>query len=110
MVIFNAVEEFLKELATDKAVIERKIVRLTALSQHAQTVPLRSLFVVATYKAAGELVEFRGHVDDLWGMAHLESEKRAIQKSLELSHQIEEECKRLGLEVRAGMHEEGGER
>ena len=109
MIVFNAVEEFLKELETDKDLIERKIVRLTALYQQSKTVPLRYLFVVATYKAAGELVEYREHAGDLWGMTNLESDKKAIQKSVELSNRIEEECKRLGLEVRAGMYKEGGE-
>lgn len=104
MVVFNAVEEFLKELETDQEVVERRIVRLTCLYQQSQMTPIiRHLFVVATYKAAWEIVEFKQFCGDLWNM---EQDKKTIEKGIELQKQIEKECKRLGLEVRAGMYKE----
>ena len=106
MIVFNAVEEFLKELGTDQEVVERKIVRLTCLYQQSQMTPIiRHLFVVATYKTAREIVEFKQYVGDLWNM---EQDKKTIEKSVELQKQIERECKRLGLIVRAGMYKEAG--
>jgi hypothetical protein len=60
MVLFNALDEFLKELGADKDLVERKIVRLTNLYQQSQLTPvIRHLFVVATYKAGGEIVQFK---------------------------------------------------
>lgn len=107
MVVFNAVEEFLRELETDKDVIERKIVRLANLYQQSKMTPvIRHLFVVATYKAAGEIVEFKQFCGDLWNM---EQDKKVIERGIELQQKIEEACKRLGLEVRAGMYQEAGD-
>ena len=104
MVIFNALEEFLKELETDTDVIERKIVRLTNLYQQSQMTPvIRHLFVMATYKAAGEIVQFKQFTGDLW---NLEQDKKTIEKSIALQKHIEETCKRLGLDIRAGMYKE----
>jgi hypothetical protein len=102
MIVFHAVEEFLKELKMDAEVVERKIVRLTNLYQQSQMTPvIRHLFVVATYKAAGEIVQFKQYVGDLWNM---ESDKKVIEKGIDLQKQVEEACKRYGLEVRAGMY------
>ena len=102
MVVFHAVEEFLKELEMDKEVVERKIVRLTNLYQQSQMTPvIRHLFVAATYKAAGEIVQCEQYVGDLWNMA---SDKKAIEKGIDLQKQVEEACQRYGLEVRAGMY------
>ena len=104
MVIFNALEEFLKELETDKAIVERKIVRLTNLYQQSQMTPvIRHLFVAATYKAAGEIVHFKQYVGDLWNM---ESDRKAIEKGIDLQKQVEKACKQYGLAVRAGMYHE----
>jgi hypothetical protein len=67
MVIFNALEEFLRELELDKDAIDREIMRVTALYQQSQTVPLRYLYVVTTYKVKGELVKFQEHVGAMSG-------------------------------------------
>lgn len=108
MVIFNALEEFLKELETDKDLVERKIVRLTNLYQQSTMTPvIRHLFVVATYKAVREIVEFKQFCGDLWNM---EQDKKTTEKGIGLQKQVEEVCKRLGLEVRAGMYQEGEEK
>jgi len=102
MVVFNAVEEFLKELETDKELVERKIVRLTNLYQQSQMTPgIRHLFVAAAYKGAGEIVQFKQYVGDRWNR---ESDKKAIEKSIDQQKQVEEAGKRYGLEVRAGMY------
>jgi len=104
MVIFHAVEEFLKELEKDKDLVERKIVRLTNLYQQSQMTPvIRHLFVAATYKVAGEIVQFKQHVGDLW---NAEQDKKPLEKSIELQKHIEEVCKEYGLEIRAGMYTE----
>src|SRR5437899_2366127 len=104
MVVFNAQEEFLKELATDKDIVERKIVRLTNLYQQSTVTPvIRHLFVVATYKAAGEMVQFKQHAGDLWNMAH---DRTTIERSVQLQTEIEAACQRLGLLIRAGMYKE----
>jgi len=104
MVVFHAVEEFLKELETDKDLVERKIVRLTNLYQHSKMTPvIRHLFVAATYKAAGEVVQFKQYIGDLW---NAEQDKKTIKKSIKLQERIEDACKRLGLEVRAEMYKE----
>lgn len=106
MVVFHAVEEFLKELETDQEVVERKIVRLTNLYQQSTMTPvIRHLFVVATYKAASEIVQFKQYVGDLWNEGQ---DKKVIEKSLALQEQVEGACKRYGLEVRAGMYTEKG--
>jgi hypothetical protein len=107
MVVFHAVEEFLKELETDKDLVERQIVRLTNLYQQSQMTPvIRHLFVAATYKAAGEIVQFKQYIGDLW---NAEQDRKTIEKSIALQKQIEDACRQLSLEVRAGMYREGGE-
>ena len=106
MVVFNAREEFLKELETDRDCVERLIVRLTCLSQQSTMTPvIRPLFVVATYKAAGESVELKQFCGDL---CTLEQDRQTIEHSRTLQQAIEEACKRLGLTVRAGMYREAG--
>jgi hypothetical protein len=107
MIVFSAVEEFLKELETDKDLIERKIVRLTNLYQQSPMTPvIRHLFVAATYKAAGEIVQFTQYIGDLW---NAEQDEKPVEKSIALQQQIEEECTQWGLEVRAGMYREAGD-
>ncbi len=106
MVVFHAVEEFLKELEMDKDFVERKIVRRTNLYQQSQITPvIRHLFVVAAYKVAGEIVEFKQYIGDLW---NADQDKKVIEKSITLQEQVEEACKQFGLEIRAGMYTEKG--
>jgi hypothetical protein len=103
MIVFSAVEEFLKELETDKALIERKIVRLTNLYHYSPMTPfIRYLSVAATYKTTGEIVQFTQYIGDL---RNTERDEKTIAKSLALHQQIEEECSQWGLEVRAGMYQ-----
>jgi len=86
--------------------VERLRVRLTCLSQQStMTLVSRPLFVVATYKAAGESVELKQFCGDL---CTLEQDRKTIEHSRTLQHAIEEACKRLGLTVRAGMDKEAG--
>ena len=66
---------------------------------------IRHLFVVATYKAAGEVVGCKQFCGDLWNR---EQDRKTIEQSLTLQRAIEEEGKRLGLTVRAGMYQEAG--
>ena len=107
MVLFHAVEEFLQELEKDKDLVERKIVRLTNLSQQSTITPvIRHLYVTATYKAAGEIIQFKQYVGDLW---NAEQDKKVIEKSIALQEQIETACKHCGLDIRAGLYTEGGE-
>jgi hypothetical protein len=104
MILFNALDEFLKELEHDKYYIDRKIVRLTNLYRHSQITPvIRYLFVAATYKAGGEIVKFKQYCGDLWNM---EQDKKAVEKSIEVQVAVEDACKRYGLEIRAGMYKE----
>jgi hypothetical protein len=105
MVVFNALEEFLRELETDKEIIERQIVRLTNLYQQSTMTPaIRSLFVVASYKVRGEVVQLKYYAGDLW---NLDQDKKTLEKSNRLQTHIEEACKGYGLEVRGGLHKEG---
>ena len=107
MVVFNAVEEFLAELEKDQDLVERKIVRLTCLYQQSTMTPvIRHLFVVATYKAGGEIVQFKDFCGDLW---NLEQDEKTIQRSVAIQEKIEEASKEYGLEIRAGMYTEKGE-
>jgi hypothetical protein len=108
MIVFNAVEEFLKELETDKDLIARKIVRLTNLYHYSPTTPfIRHLSVAATYKAASEIVQFKQYIGDLW---NAERDEKTIERSRLLHQQITDECKQCGLEVRAGMYQEANGR
>ncbi len=106
MVVFNVAEEFLTELEKDKDLVERKIVRLTNLYQQSTMTPvIRHLFVVATYKVSGEIVQCKHFCGDLW---NIEQDEKTIQRSVAMQEKIEEACKRYGLEVRAGMYTEKG--
>jgi hypothetical protein len=105
MVVFNALEEFLRELERDQKIIERKIVRLTNLYQQSTMTPaIRSLLVVASSKVRGEVVQLKYSAGDLWT---LEQDKKTLEKANRLQPHIEEVCKDYGLEVRGGMHTEG---
>jgi len=86
--------------------VERLRVRLTCLSQQStMTLVSQPLFVVATYKAAGEIVELKQFCG---GSCTLEQDRKTIEHSRTLQQAIEEACKRLGLTVRAGMDREAG--
>lgn len=94
----------MRELSTDTDIIESKSVRVTNLRQPSKLTPvIQPLFVVATYKAARDVVECKQYAGDLWNM---EQDQKVIKKSIALQTRIEGECRRRGLEIRAGMYTE----
>lgn len=107
MVRFNQVEEFLEELAKDKDHIERGIVRLTNLYRPSRQVPsIQHLSVVATMRVGRDIIRLEVYCGDLW---HLDRDQPVLDRAKALHTTLEEGCARLGLEVRAGVLEEGKE-
>ena len=104
---FTSPEEFIEELERDKDMIDRSIVRLTNLFTLTKVSPnIQHQSVVATYKLLGrpnDIVRMEHFVGQLWG---LERDKPVMDRAKEIQAAIEEACKRLDLEVRAGVCEE----
>jgi len=107
---FTDPSEFLQEVEKDRPYIERKIVRLTTHWIPSKASP--SIFLVSVVSTAklewGDIIRLEKFVGDYWRGLEKEN-KGTLQKKDEIYHQIEEACKQLDLEVRAGVYEEGGD-
>jgi hypothetical protein len=107
-VVFNQVEEFIAELEKDAKKIERGIVRRTQLFESAKISPiLQHVSVFASYTVEGQLITLKRYCGDIWGQVgdngpEQERNDRVIVKAEGYLKTIEEACKRLNLEVRAG--------
>lgn len=109
MVRFSDPKEFLEELAKDRDHVERRIVRLTNLYRPSQRVPsVQHLSVVATARVGREVVRLEVYCGDFWYLDK-EKDQKVLDKAKALHTTIEEGCARLGLEVRAGVLEDGKE-
>ena len=102
IVKFNFQDEFIEELK--KARLEQPIVRLTNLERQ-EAIPLRSLFVVSTAKAAdGDIIKLEHFLGILWN--NDSQDKKVWQRAENIHSEIKEACQSLELEVRGGVFEE----
>lgn len=107
MVRFSDVKEFLDELGKEKDHIECRIVRLTNLYRPSPRVPsVQHLSVTATTRVGRGVVRLDVYCGDLW---HLDRHQPVLDKAQALDKSVEEGSARLGLEVRAGVLEDGKE-
>ena len=114
---FNAVDEFIEELK--KSQPWPRIVRLTYLSRQSSVSPnIRHLFVVSTFVATAwlspdkpieTLVRLDKFCGDTWGL-NTEEDKKVQEQAEVVVKQIEDACREVGYEVRAGVFEEAGHR
>jgi len=103
---FNDVEEFLGEMAKDRDCVDRHLVRVTNLFRSSTVSPIiRHLSVVATARVGSDIVRLESYCGDIWQMAPRDT--RVVEKAEQLQRMLAEGCARLGLEVRAGLLEEG---
>jgi len=103
---FNRVEEFCTELEKDAEKIDRRIVRCTKLFEVTKiSTNIHYVFALATYVVEGQTVELRRYCGDIWQI-NKEKDKAAVDLADKALAAIEETCKRLKLEVRAGYLEE----
>jgi len=112
---FNAVDEFIEELK--KSQPWPRIVRLTYLSRQSSVSPnIRHLFVVSTFvvtawlstdKSVETLVRLDKFCGDTWGL-NTEEDKKVQERAEVVVKQIEDACREVGYEVRAGVFEEAG--
>lgn len=107
LVKFTRVEEFLTELSRDQGKIARNILRLTNLYQPSKASPnLLHLWVVATCVVAGDIVRLDRFCGTIWRL-HQDRDKEVYEQAAQVQRELEARCQELGLEVRAGMFEEG---
>jgi len=82
-------------------------VRLTNFYRPSQRVPsIQHLSVVATARVGRDIIRLEVYCGDLW---HLDRDQPVLDRAKALHTTIEEGCARLGLEVRAGVIEDGKE-
>ena len=107
LISFNDPDEFIEELT--KEPLAKPIVRLTYLREaNEKRAPLTSLFIIGTAKTAdGDLIKLQHYCGALWG--HEQEDKGTHKYSGDTFKHIEDACRELKLEVRAGIFEEGGE-
>ena len=103
IVQFNAVDEFLAELTTDRTQVDRKLVRVTNLYQQSTQVPsLQYVSVVATARVATDIVRLDVYCGEVWNVDTQHSGP-VLKKAEALQQRIREACAQLGFEVRAGV-------
>lgn len=118
---FNSVDEFCDELRKEQGNIERRIVRLTnsyiqsRLSPNIWYLNVTATFLVAPYPgglpapiAGPHIVRLDRYCGDIWKIAS--QDKPVLERAKAASQQIEETCKELAYEVRAGVYEETKEK
>jgi hypothetical protein len=103
IVQFNNVEEFVAELTTDLAQLDRQLVRVTNLYQQSRQTPIiQYVSVVATARVAADILRLDVYCGDVWNVdtqhnAPVLKKMEAVQQHLRVS------CVQLGIEVRAGL-------
>jgi len=103
IVQFNNVEEFLAELTTDLAQLDRQLVRVTNLYQQSTQTPIiQYVSVVATARVAVDILRLDVYCGELWNVdtqhnAPVLKKVEAVQQHLRAS------CVQLSIEVRAGL-------
>lgn len=105
-VTFNQVEEFIDELEKDAGKVERGIVRCTKLFEASRLSPsIRLVSIFSTYSVDGQVITLTRYCGDIWGVNNGKDEE-VIAKADQYLKTIEDACKRLGLEDRAGALKE----
>lgn len=100
---FSDPGEFVEELEADLELVERKIVRLTALKRPAgPNGVLERVTMHAGAIVSGRPVILERHIGDLWGAKADDDVLSAGRKALQ---DLEVELKKRGLEVRPGTLE-----
>ena len=105
LVKFNNAEEFTEELERES--LAKPVVRLTYLRKANEKIaPLTTLFVVGTAKAAdGDIIRLEHYCGALWGIG--QEDEKTQRHAEDVYRFIENHCRDLHLEVRAGIFEEG---
>ena len=105
-VIFNQVEEFIAELEKDAGQVERNLIRCTKLFEPSYLSPtIRLVSIFSTYSVDGQVITLTCYWGDTSGI-NREKDGEVIAKADGYLKTIEEACKRLGLEARAGVLKE----
>jgi hypothetical protein len=103
---FSYTSEFCAELEKDAPSVDRQIVRCTNLYEASRLSPnIRHVSFFATYSVGGERVELSRYCGDTWGINE-EMDRKVHDSAANHLRTVKEICKRLGLEVRAGLLEE----
>lgn len=100
---FTDVDEFLAELRIDQDHIVRGIVRVTNRWKRADSLPLMSLTVVASFQTSDAVVLLESGCGSFMPGLGEEEQTRAV--ATKRREQIEALVKELGHEVRAGVFE-----
>jgi len=103
---FTEPEEFCEELERDRGDIDRGIVRCTIRYKPLEKIPyVYHVIAVASYSVGGQIVKLERHCGEIWGLRP-EEDQKAVDRAQEHLKRVEETCRRLNLEVRAGSLEE----
>jgi len=104
---FNMVKEFCEEILNDKDNIDRKIVRVTKSFTPSRMSPnIHIVSLLAGYSVSNQLVYLNRYCGEIWGI-NTESDKKIADKAEVGIDEITSVCLEAGLEIRAGLLENG---
>jgi hypothetical protein len=94
--------EFCAEIEADKAKIERNIVRATVRWEPSKMLAtIQHVAAVAYYSVDGQIVELYKYCGDVWGLSTGRDEE-VVALAHKHMGMVQDTCKRLGIEYRAG--------
>jgi len=103
---FTSPGEFCAEITKDKDKIDRNIVRSTirweGSKMHAS---IQHVYAVASYSVDGQLVDLLRYCGDVWGVSS-GRDHEVIELSQKYLKLVEDTCKGLKIECRAGLLQE----
>jgi hypothetical protein len=108
IVQFNNIEEFLAELTSDLAHLDRRLVRVTNLYQQRTHTPIIAyVSVVATARVAADILRLDVFCGEVWS-ADTPHNAPVWKKVEAVQHHLRASCVQLGLAVRAGLWKHAG--
>lgn len=99
---FTSTGDFCEELVADAQKVDRGIVRLSFRTTHG--VPMRSLALVASYVAAGNIVILERRCGD-YMFPNDEQHKKVAEYAEQQAGLIRQACAGVSLEIRGGVYE-----
>ncbi len=105
-VLFNEPKEFLEELSKEAGNVDRRIVRITWLFRQEKNLPLTHVSLVATARIHDDVVRLEARCGTVMAGCTHDEAGQLDAKAREIESLVQEECRRLGLDVRAGILED----
>ena len=98
---FTEPGEYLAELARDRALIERHLVRLTQTGRPDGTATITHVSVESSAIIDGRVCRLVSYCGALWGIR--DTDEQVHRHATQQAHELEQQLLELGLEVRPGV-------